>query len=94
MKLRMLALLLALAVIPGAALADRASPEDQPLLMTDRGNLPAPMIKRSFNELDSDYDGRLSRAEAAESAMTDTFWELDRNNDGYLNRQEHEYHPN
>lgn len=93
MKLRVLALLLALAVIPGAALADRPYPEAEPL-MTDSGSRPAPMIQRSFNELDSDYDGRLSPTEAAQGAQTDSFWVLDRNSDGYLTRKEYDYQPN
>ncbi|NIC05625.1 hypothetical protein [Billgrantia bachuensis] len=93
MRLRTLALLLALALVPGTALADRPSPEDQPL-MTRYGSGSTPMVKLSFDELDTDKDGRLSPAEVHQASLSDSFWELDRNRDGYLNRQEHDYHPN
>ncbi|QOR39980.1 EF-hand domain-containing protein [Billgrantia diversa] len=93
MKLRVLALLLALAIIPGAAFADRPSPEDGPLMTRATGST-TPLLKRSFDELDSDRDGRLSPAETAQVSLLDSFWELDRNRDGFLNRQEHDYHPN
>lgn len=93
MKLRMLALLLALAIIPGAALADRPDPESEPL-MTRSSGMEAPLIKRSYDQLDTDQDGRLSRAETVGAAMTDSFLELDRNRDDFLSRQEYYYQPN
>ncbi|MGR2739262.1 hypothetical protein ACUY1T_12510 [Billgrantia sp. Q4P2] len=62
--------------------------------MTRSDSSTTPLVKRSFDELDTDHDGRLSPVETAGAALTDSFWELDRNRDGYLNRQEHDYHPN
>ncbi|MCE8010790.1 EF-hand domain-containing protein [Halomonas daqingensis] len=93
MKLSIIALCLALAAVPGAALAERPSPEDSPL-MTRSGSMEAPLVKRSFNQLDTDHDGRLSQAETVSAALTDSFWELDHNRDGFLSRQEYDYHPN
>lgn len=91
MKLSTQVLLLALVALPCAALADRSSPEDQPLY--DSGSRPESMIQHSFDELDADHDGRLSTAEASQGTLSDSFWLLDRNDDGYLTRQEHDYRP-
>ena len=93
MRLRTLALLLALASVPITALAERPGPEDGPL-MTRSGSMEAPLVKRSFGQLDTDDDGRLSQAETVGAALTDSFWELDHNRDGFLSRQEYDYHPN
>ncbi|MBW6390042.1 EF-hand domain-containing protein [Billgrantia antri] len=93
MKLRTLALLLTLALAPVTAFADRPSPEDGPLA-TRSGTMQAPMVKRHFEQLDADRDGRLNQAETVGVSLTDSFWELDRNRDGFLSRQEYDYHPN
>ncbi|MGQ4879343.1 hypothetical protein ACOJCM_12330 [Billgrantia sp. LNSP4103-1] len=93
MKLRVLALLLALSVIPGAALADRPDPISKPLITYSSGH-EAPLIKRSYEQLDADQDGRLSRAETVGAALTDSFVGLDRNRDDFLSRQEYYYQPN
>ncbi|WP_111413718.1 EF-hand domain-containing protein [Billgrantia lactosivorans] len=93
MRLRTLALLLALALVPSTALADRPSPEEEPM-MTRSGSMEAPLIKRHFDQLDTDRDGLLSQAETIGASLSDAFWELDRNRDGYLNRREYDYHPN
>lgn len=93
MRLRTLALLFALALIPGTAIADRSSPEDGPL-MTRSNSVEAPLVKRSFEAIDTDHDGRLSQAETVGVSLTDSFWELDHNRDGFLSRQEYDYHPN
>lgn len=92
MRTRPLALLLALALVPGAALAERPSPGDEPLMAGADSSTP-PTIKRSFEKLDTDHDGRLSPEETAQASLTNSFWELDRNRDGYLTRQEHDYQP-
>ncbi|WP_010626809.1 EF-hand domain-containing protein [Halomonas sp. KM-1] len=93
MRLSTFVLCLALFAVSGAALAERPSPEDGPL-MTLSGSVEAPLIKRSFDQFDTDHDGRLSQAETISAALTDSFWELDRNRDGFLSRQEYDYHPN
>ncbi|MFW3615868.1 EF-hand domain-containing protein [Billgrantia antri] len=93
MRLGTLGLLLALASAPVTALAERPSPEDGPL-MTRSASMEAPLVKRSFEALDADRDGRLAQAETVGVSLTDSFWELDRNRDGFLSRQEYDYHPN
>lgn len=93
MRLGILVLLLALASAPVTALAERPSPEDGPL-MSRSGSMEAPLVKRSFEALDTDHDGQLSQAETVGASLTDSFWELDHNRDGFLSRQEYDYHPN
>ncbi|MDX5379012.1 MAG: EF-hand domain-containing protein [Halomonas sp.] len=93
MRLRTLALLFTLSLVPGTALADRPSPEDEPM-MTRSGSMQAPLIKRHFDQLDTDRDGRLNQVETVGVSLSNAFWELDRNRDGFLSRQEYDYHPN
>lgn len=81
MKTQKTALFLALALASGVAFAERDAGIP---LAASSGNSG----QNSFEKLDLDSDGHLSREEAEMGSLPDIFLFMDRNGDGVLTRQE------
>ncbi|MCE8017699.1 hypothetical protein HOP62_16595 [Halomonas sp. MCCC 1A17488] len=89
MKIRKFALSLALTLASGFALAERGAEEPIPPLL---GSSSA-TGQNSFDRLDLDGDGHISRQEAQAGSLPEIFLFLDRNHDGLISRQEFHYRP-
>ncbi|WP_197038269.1 hypothetical protein [Billgrantia saliphila] len=87
MKTQKTALFLALALASGVALAERGAEEMQMPLAASSAHSD----QNSFEKLDLDADGRLSREEAEAGSLPGIFQFMDRNHDGVLTRQEFNY---
>lgn len=91
-----------LGLLPAFASAQAAAPAAGPALVVPPAAAvqPAPIpaarwtpaqLRQSFDQADTDSDGRLSRAEAQRLAIVPrSFEDLDRNKDGVLERAEYE----
>ncbi|MFY0989785.1 hypothetical protein [Halomonas sp. C05BenzN] len=87
-----LAALLGSLLVPGFAWAE-GEPFRQHRMEQTRVESVAPQGRDHFARLDTNGDGRISAEEAARRNLPEPFWLLDRNQDGYLTRQEFRYRP-
>ncbi|MFQ3786323.1 hypothetical protein [Halomonas sp. A29] len=88
MKAQKTALFLALALASGVAFAERGAEELVPAVATSSAT-----GQNSFEQLDLDGDGRISREEAQAGTLPEIFLFMDRNHDGVISRQEFNFHP-
>ncbi|MCE8033280.1 hypothetical protein EKK97_04495 [Billgrantia tianxiuensis] len=88
MKAQKTALFLALALASGVAFAERGAEELVPAAATS-----SVTGQNSFEQLDRDGDGRISREEAEAGTLPEIFLFMDRNHDGVISRQEFDFRP-
>ncbi|KAA0012239.1 hypothetical protein F0A17_11245 [Billgrantia pellis] len=88
MKMQKSALFLTLALASGVAVAERGAEELVPVAATS-----SVTGQNSFEQLDRDGDGRISRKEAEAGTLPEIFLFMDRNHDGMISRQEFDYRP-
>lgn len=87
MKTLKSALLLALALAAGATLAEQG---EGPLVLPHLASSNT-AGQDSFDRLDLDSDGDISRQEAQAGTLPEIFVLMDRNHDGLISRQEFHY---
>ncbi|MBB3331562.1 Ca2+-binding EF-hand superfamily protein [Halomonas campaniensis] len=85
-----IAALLGSLLVPGLAWAE-GEPFPQHRMEPTRAESMAPQGRDHFARLDTNGDGRISAEEATRRSLPEPFWELDRNQDGYLTRQEYRH---
>ncbi|MFQ3789012.1 hypothetical protein [Halomonas sp. A29] len=89
MKIQKISLFLVLALASSAALAERGAEEPVPPLLASSNATG----QNSFERLDLDGDGYISREEAQAGTLPEIFLFMDRNHDGLISRQEFHYRP-
>lgn len=89
MKAQKTALFLAFALASGVALAEMGAGE----LQVPRPASSGSSAQNSFDDLDVDGDGRISREEAEAGTLPENFLIMDRNHNGSLSHQEFNFRP-
>ena len=87
------AALLGALLVPAFALAEDGEPLRQHRMQEIHAESMATPSRGAFTRLDTNGDGRISAAEAANRPLPEPFWVLDRNHDGALTPHEYRYRP-
>lgn len=88
MKAQKTSLFLALGLASGVAFAEMGAEELVPATASSSAT-----GQNSFEQLDQDGDGRISREEAKAGSLPDIFVVLDRDHNGEISRQEFNFRP-